>query len=107
MTKKEVELIIDTIDALGVALADEGHTWSPELRRMYENAIRLLTRIQELAEEENWTLPGAPDGPFPVDERFPKGARIPKTKVETGPDIGTKVTVDFRAAETHWGTYDW
>lgn len=49
MTKREVESVIDTLDALGVALADEGHTWSPELRAMYENAIRLLTRIQELA----------------------------------------------------------
>lgn len=49
MTKREAQSIIDTLDALGVALANEGHTWSPELRRMYENALRLLTRIQELS----------------------------------------------------------
>ena len=50
MTQQEAQYVIDTIDALGVALADEGHTWSPELRAMYENAIRLLTRIAEVNE---------------------------------------------------------
>ena len=48
VTRQEAQSVIDTIDALGVALADEGHTWSPELRRMYESAIALLTRIQEM-----------------------------------------------------------
>lgn len=36
------ELIIKTLDTLGVALAGHGHQWSDEERELYEKSISLL-----------------------------------------------------------------
>ena len=32
--------VLDAIDALGVAIADAGYTWTPEMRAAYERAIK-------------------------------------------------------------------
>lgn len=40
MTNEE---LVEVIDALALALTNEGYVWSSELRSMYENAIEFLT----------------------------------------------------------------
>ena len=39
--KKAKAQIRETLDALGLALVEHGHQWSPELRRAYERAYAL------------------------------------------------------------------
>lgn len=65
--RQEFESVRDTLDTLALNLTNYGHTWSPELRTAYENAIAFLSRA----------------------------ASEPKATVKTKPGE-TTVTVDFR-----------
>jgi hypothetical protein len=42
MSDKDRQEIIDTLNALALALVDHNHKWSDKERRLYEKAIRLL-----------------------------------------------------------------
>lgn len=44
MTADDQLMVLGTLDALGMALADHDHQWTPEQRRGYENAVRILTQ---------------------------------------------------------------
>ncbi len=37
------QTVIKTLDILALALANQGHQWTEEERRLYERAIALLT----------------------------------------------------------------
>jgi hypothetical protein len=41
----EVVGIVQALDALALALAGHGHTWTPRERESYERAIALLTPV--------------------------------------------------------------
>ena len=42
ITKPGIESIRKALNTLGVALADEKHTWTDEERKLYESAIDVL-----------------------------------------------------------------
>lgn len=42
LAREDRRIIREALDALGLALAEHGHTWTVEQRRLYEQAIRLL-----------------------------------------------------------------
>ena len=44
------EVCAKALDMLGCALADHGHTWSPELRDAYEHAIDVLAMHYDIHE---------------------------------------------------------
>lgn len=39
-------MILKALDALALALADKGHRWTPEERRLYERAVTLAKRLR-------------------------------------------------------------
>jgi hypothetical protein len=39
------QIILDCIDMFGAALADHGHQWTPDERRTYEDAVRVISRL--------------------------------------------------------------
>ena len=43
MTKNARDKVQGALDRLALALADRGHTWTPEERHSYELATRLLS----------------------------------------------------------------
>ncbi|XUX01019.1 MAG: hypothetical protein TUN42_03240 [Dehalogenimonas sp.] len=43
MSEQQKSLVIDALNALGVALADHGHQWTNDERELYEKAVALLT----------------------------------------------------------------
>lgn len=47
------EVLLRTLDSMGVALADHGHTWSPSLRADYEQSIDLLNLHDLQRKEKN------------------------------------------------------
>lgn len=42
MSKREAAQVLKTMDDLGLALADKGHTWTAKERADYEKAVRIL-----------------------------------------------------------------
>ena len=42
-----MKLIVDALDALGLALANHGHVWSDRERQLYEDAIAICDGYTE------------------------------------------------------------
>lgn len=47
MNKQERELILRALDALGLALAAEAHTWTDEERQLYTDAVCIVKTSDE------------------------------------------------------------
>ena len=43
MDKKKIQLIIEALNMLALALTDHKHQWTAEERRLYERAMAILT----------------------------------------------------------------
>lgn len=43
---KDADTIQSALDEMGLALAGHSHTWSNELRRLYERATRIVNRAR-------------------------------------------------------------
>ena len=61
MTKREATRVLEALDLLGVALAEENHAWTPLERSRYEQAVKTLTNVggerQHVTSEHCWCGP--------------------------------------------------
>lgn len=47
MKRENLYKLREALDLLGVALAEHGHTWSPEERTAYDRAVRIINKADK------------------------------------------------------------
>ncbi len=84
-----MSIILKALDELSVALANHGHVWSPELRRLYGDAV-----------EEAKAMDKRNRGRSKLWRSFPSGAwcvpHYPHTVTIDVPDMPGTGTISFR-----------
>lgn len=66
--------IIDTLDALSLALVEHNHQWSNQLRKSYEKAVHICKLRQHVEEERAAKL--AEDSATPTNKHMAAKAQI-------------------------------
>jgi len=47
MKERDSEYLLNTLDTLAKALAEENHRWTQKERRLYERAVKILCESKE------------------------------------------------------------